>query len=549
MKHRKYFIFLQKRFVFVFLFFILIFSFLSVPEKVYSDDFLYKNFSITYPISALNSSSGDIIVKDRYTNTFRLSITEDSPFVFGVVAEEPMLVFRTSLDSIPIMRFGETGVNVILEDGGIRAGDYITTSRIMGYGQAVKPHHQYIVGIAVEDFLEKDAEDFITMPDGRGYPVGKVRVDLRVSIHGSGVLKIPYRDFEGEYLEMGARQMFNDNINTLRNMGEGVLDGTRDFMGTPEGNVISKIASIGGVIAGTFSFIAAFFISPLTVFEIFLLPLRLWALTLSFFGIKRRSRPWGVVYDSVTKQPIDPAYVQLEDENGNEIKMIITDLDGRYGFLPEPGKYRIKANKTNYVFPSEKLKGKRFDNIYNDLYFGEVLSINDKNTVLSKNIPMDAIGFDWNEFAKSKKGMMSYYSSMDFFKAVVFKWLFYVGFAVAVLALFLIPSVYNIVIVSLYVLLFFVRLFGVKTRKYGKVIEDTSGSPMSYAIVRICLAKVGREVSKAVCDKHGRYFALASDGDYYVNIDKKVGEDEYEMVYTSESFKVKNGIINRNFRV
>ncbi len=548
MRYLKYYIFLQKKQILIFL--LIFFSFLSIPQYLYSYTFIDQNFSITYPVSELEPSAGDIVVLNRQTNNFRLSITEGSSNVFGVVIEDPALVFRTDSDSVPIKRTGEVGVNVILKDGDIRVGDYITTSRIIGHGQVAKPHHRYIVGIAVEDLLEDDVEDSITLLDEQEYPIGNVRVNLKIGRHGSGVLSIPSDDFEREVsMETSATQMFSDNLGTFQTMGDNITEGARDVFQTREGGVASRVVSTGGIVAGAFYFIPSFFLSPLVVFEIFLLPLRLWTLTLAFFGIKRRSRPWGVVYDSITKQPIDPAYVQLEDDKGNDIKTVITDIDGRFGFLLEPGKYRIKVNKTNYIFPSEKLKGKRSDDIYNDLYFGEILSVNERNAVLSKNIPMDPVDFDWNEFTKAKKNVMSYYSPMDFFKAVIFKWLFFIGFIIAVLALFLIPNIYNIVIVTLYVFLFFIRMLGIKTRRYGRVLEEGTNRPMSYAVVKVCLAKNGKEVSKAVCDKNGKYFALVSNGNYYVNIDSKVGEDEYEMVYTSDSFEVNNGIINKNFKV
>jgi hypothetical protein len=55
------------------------------------------------------------------------------------------------------------------------------------------------------------------------------------------------------------------------------------------------------------------------------------------FGLKKKAPPWGVVYDSVTKRPLDPAYVVLKNLQGKQIASAITDLDGRYGFLVEPG--------------------------------------------------------------------------------------------------------------------------------------------------------------------------------------------------------------------
>jgi len=143
-------------------------------------------------------------------------------------------------------------------------------------------------------------------------------------------------------------------------------------------------------------------ITSTSFFDLYFVFLRMFTGLLTSLGVRRRRKPWGTVYDSVTKQPLDPVYVVLQDLEGNEIQTCITDLDGRYGFLVGPGKYKIVAHKTNYKFPSEKLRGKTSDEVYSDLYFGEEIEIKEYGEVLIKNIPMDPINFDWNTLINLK---------------------------------------------------------------------------------------------------------------------------------------------------
>ncbi|MEK7123571.1 MAG: carboxypeptidase-like regulatory domain-containing protein, partial [Patescibacteria group bacterium] len=89
---------------------------------------------------------------------------------------------------------------------------------------------------------------------------------------------------------------------------------------------------------------------------------------------KRRTKPWGVVYDAVTKQPLDPAYVQILDAAGQEVATRITDLEGRFGFFLPPGQYTMFANKTNYAFPSKSVRGS-YDALYENIYHGEPLTV------------------------------------------------------------------------------------------------------------------------------------------------------------------------------
>jgi hypothetical protein len=70
----------------------------------------------------------------------------------------------------------------------------------------------------------------------------------------------------------------------------------------------------------------------------------------------RRRRPWGIVYDSETKEPLDPVYVTVYDDATNKIvDTKITDIHGRYGFLLSPGTYRMVAQKNSLSIPVDRI--------------------------------------------------------------------------------------------------------------------------------------------------------------------------------------------------
>ena len=70
-------------------------------------------------------------------------------------------------------------------------------------------------------------------------------------------------------------------------------------------------------------------------------------------SLKNSRQYWGIVYDSVNKQPLDPAIVKLLYVDGREVETCVTDMAGRYGFLARPGKFKIFTKKSNYLFPSQ----------------------------------------------------------------------------------------------------------------------------------------------------------------------------------------------------
>lgn len=280
------------------------------------------------------------------------------------------------------------------------------------------------------------------------------------------------------------------------------------------------------------------------------IPLRLWNLIPTLLGFRRKRRPWGTVYDSVTKQPLDPVYVRLYDQAYAEVATSITDLDGRYGFAPAPGAYTIDAKKGDYVFPSAKLKDMTRDELYDDLYFGEKLEIEQEDAIITKNIPMDAINFNWNEFEKGKRaGIMKFYSKGELFLSRIAKILFIAGFASSILLAAIEPRTFNFIILGIYVAIFILSLFGVRPRQPGYVVERGTGVPLSFGILSVFSAALGQEVGHTIVGATGRYHILVPKGRYFVKLRKKTGEQTYEEVYTSDVFKARNGYIDKVIKI
>ncbi len=297
-------------------------------------------------------------------------------------------------------------------------------------------------------------------------------------------------------------------------------------------------------------------VAPLVIFMITQpavaasIPIRLWSLVPTLFGIRRKRRPWGTVYDSVTKQPLDPVHLSLKDEYGKEVATTITDIDGRFGFLVVPGRYTISANKSDYEFPSKKLSGKIKDELYDNLYFNETIEVKEGEEIIMKNIPMDPIRFNWNEFNKMQnQKLMRFYSQTELFLSHISSVLFYAGVVTSVVLLFTSFSPINLIVFGVYSLVIILRMFGVRPKKPGNVLEKQTGFPLSFAIVRVFSTELDREVSHSVVSKTGKYYNLVQDNNYYVKISKKVGEDEYQDVYTSESLNLKKGYLGKKFKV
>ncbi len=320
----------------------------------------------------------------------------------------------------------------------------------------------------------------------------------------------------------------------------------------PETQKAAEVASTAaaGAAVGV-SLLSVALLNPFSLSNLLLTIARLWQLLLIALGLKKRYRPWGTVYDAITKQPLDPAYVMLTDLQGNEIATSITDIDGRYGFSVPAGTYKIVANKTNYTYPSAKLAGKIGDELYGDLYFGGEITIEHDGDIIAKNIPLDPIKFDWNEFAKNEQGRLKFYKKRDIWLARISTAFFYIGFVVSAVSITTNPKTYNIAIFGLYIIMYVLRMFGIGIRptSKGSVSDKTTNQPLPFSIVRVISKATGKEVLHKVADKTGQYYMLAPNGDYDVIIDQKNPDESYTQIPLSRPVEVTKSYIDEHFKI
>lgn len=100
--------------------------------------------------------------------------------------------------------------------------------------------------------------------------------------------------------------------------------------------------------------------------------------------IHRRSLPWGKVFDSQSKKPIELALVRLHDAKTDKIlESKVTDNEGRFGFILTEGEYYISVSKEDYIFPTRsRLEG----------YRGEKFKVKStEEGAIELNIPMDKV--------------------------------------------------------------------------------------------------------------------------------------------------------------
>jgi hypothetical protein len=240
---------------------------------------------------------------------------------------------------------------------------------------------------------------------------------------------------------------------------------------------------------------------------------------------RRKRKSYGVVYNAISKTPVDLAMVRLyavgeEDlaagRFGKLVKSRVTDKGGRYSLLVGPGKYRLVVTKVGFQFPTEYLKGEKVDGQFLDVYHGEPIVVGDSGAVLTANVPMDPSQAD--KFSAPR--------------AIVFKArlrlaqhvLAIGGFATAGAFAVIRPTAFSISMIGIQVLMYFlVKRLARPHRpiRWGIVYDKITGRPLSRTVARIFEPKYNKVLETQVTDSRGRYSFLLGPNEYFAVFDKE----------------------------
>jgi cysteine-rich repeat protein len=257
----------------------------------------------------------------------------------------------------------------------------------------------------------------------------------------------------------------------------------------------------------------------------------------------RRRRKWGIVFNALTKLPVDLAIVRLLDaKTGRILRSAVTDKDGRYFFIVAAGEYKLAVSKIGCVFPTEYLKMAKEDAQYVDLYHGEVIRASG-NAAITVNIPVDPVTVEktqrhivWTGIGRRATGAISILSILAMAAAAIIN-----------------PSIIVLVLLALNIVIYIVfrRLsLVVKPKNWGIVYDKETGKPIRNALARIFESKFNKLLETQITDNRGRYAFLVGRNVYYVTFEKPGYQKEQKgPVDLHDEQKVKEGIVGMNVRL
>lgn len=233
------------------------------------------------------------------------------------------------------------------------------------------------------------------------------------------------------------------------------------------------------------------------------------------FFARRKRKGFGLVYNAITKLPVDLAIVRLKDAvTGRILQSRVTDRGGRYFFIVQPGKYLLDAHKPSFEFPSTYLKDQKQDALFLDLYHGEPIEVTEKDATIAANIPVDPA------VKESVPGAVRRRIALRKVETVVGT----VSPVLALVAVVINPTPLTIGLFSGQVGMYGIMRYLAKPHKlkgWGIVYDAATSRPLGRAIVRVFEPIYNKLLEMQVTDDQGRYSFLVGPNIYRLTVDKE----------------------------
>ncbi|MBI2356751.1 DUF2341 domain-containing protein [Candidatus Dojkabacteria bacterium] len=229
---------------------------------------------------------------------------------------------------------------------------------------------------------------------------------------------------------------------------------------------------------------------------------------LSLLGFRKKGKPYGYVYDSVTKEPVSRAIVRIYDVNDKLVWTDVTDVYGSFNVELPKGKYKLLVKKGGFKYPTEIVKGV-VDYPLEPIYKGELFSLSKREEVRVL-IPIDPTKVD-----RFKALSVSARTSINLILKMLHAVIFVGGIILGVYTVVKFPSLTNWIVIAFYIPAFYMlykSMFG-EEASYG-IVTDIKGKPIENVEIAIKEMKFDRFVSKRITDKNGKYRFVIYPGAY-----------------------------------
>ncbi len=260
---------------------------------------------------------------------------------------------------------------------------------------------------------------------------------------------------------------------------------------------------------------------------------------LLLLGIRRR-KDWGLVYNSLSKLPVDLATVRLVEADTNTVvRSQVTDKNGRYVFLVKPGHYVVRVEKKGYIFPTHVLAQIMADGLLANVYHGDTMEVKDDGRPILVNIPIDPEGKEktprrilWEKRLRLLQQLLSY-----------------TGIITTAISLYIKPSLIIVAYLFGHIILYvlFVKFVNPsKPKGWGTVTDALTNEPLGRVIVRLYHSEYNKLIATELTSAKGRYVFLVGPGSFYTTYEKAGYEPYRSQIFSFADQTRVGGLVKKN---
>ena len=254
---------------------------------------------------------------------------------------------------------------------------------------------------------------------------------------------------------------------------------------------------------------------------------------LGLFRIGKRKRNCGLVYDSITKEPLQNAIVRifsLED------KLIATEVTNEFGIFEsslDSGTYKLIVDVNGYTFPSNLVSGNQ-DLSYKNIYRGGEFNLS--NHPISYSIPVDPINKTISQEVKT-----ALKSKISNILVLLTNFIMFAGLLFSIIAYVKVSSTFNLILLLLYV---FLLLFSILMNNKGKykfgIVRDVSNEVVDGVRLSLIETEFRTNYADRITDDKGKYRFIVPGGKYKLVLNDPNYEilSEKELTYYGKEGKL-----------
>jgi hypothetical protein len=253
-----------------------------------------------------------------------------------------------------------------------------------------------------------------------------------------------------------------------------------------------------------------------------------------FGKLKKKKQNYGIVYDSVTKEPINRAIVRITDPSGKLVTTEVTDVYGIFDATLPSGSYKFNVEAKDYRFPSRVIQVSE-DEPYMNVYHGKVINHTTED-ILNVSIPMDRL--DSSLLHDSTTSLKSIFTAIWNISLYV---LFLLGFVLAITNVIREPNTILFVILAIYIAFIIIFLvMKIKERKSFGLVRNAYGTLIEGLEIGLLEQEFNTLYAKRVTDDGGKYRFILPGGKYKLVLLNQ----EYELVdETEDVIEVRDGSV------